>query len=76
MRHAHSAPDPDLPEADWPLSAAGAQQAEFLVTELACACVQKIFSSSYLRAVATLQPLAHHLNLGIQTVPDVRERKP
>ena len=72
IRHAESAPDHALPEADWPLSAAGFAQAEALADQLD---VEHIYSSPYVRAVATVAPLANRLGLEISTVPGLRERK-
>ena len=75
MRHADSAPDFSRPEEQWPLSAAGARQAETLGEELAPRGVEMLFSSPYRRAVATFEPLAQRLRLGIEIVPDMRELK-
>ena len=72
IRHAESAPDRDLPEPEWPLSPEGERQAEALVQSLN---VDRLFSSPYPRAIATLAPTAERLGLTIETVSDLRERK-
>ncbi|MFI2281013.1 histidine phosphatase family protein [Nocardia beijingensis] len=55
------------------LTAAGEQQAERLVTELAAVHPTAIFSSPFLRAVQTVQPLARHTGLPIETHHALRE---
>ncbi|MGH6958734.1 MAG: histidine phosphatase family protein, partial [Caulobacteraceae bacterium] len=74
VRHAQSAPDPALPERDWPLSGAGAAQARALAPVLAELGVEALVSSPYRRAVATLQPFADAAGLPIVTDEDLRER--
>jgi len=75
VRHAQSAPDFDIDEADWPLSNDGVEQARALVHELTPEVPNRLVSSPYRRAIATLEPLAAHLGLPIEIVPDLRERK-
>ena len=75
VRHAESAPDRHVPEADWLLSAAGYQQAAALVPVLAELGVTALYSSPYTRAVLTLQPYADHAGLRIISHPGLRERK-
>ncbi|MEA3529518.1 MULTISPECIES: histidine phosphatase family protein [Nocardia] len=75
VRHA----EPFIPRAGGPgdyersLTAAGGQQAERLVTELAALQPAAIFSSPFLRAVQTVLPLARRTGLRIETHPDLRE---
>lgn len=75
VRHA----EPFIPRAGGPgdyersLTAVGAQQAEQLVTELTAVQPVAIFSSPFLRAVQTVQPLARHTRLRIETHHDLRE---
>ncbi len=75
IRHAESAPDPDLPEPEWPLSETGESQAFDLVEDLSAHRITTIYSSPYLRAVDTVTPLAHALGLPIVLENDLRERK-
>ncbi|MFD8249179.1 histidine phosphatase family protein [Nocardia sp. NPDC059691] len=55
------------------LTAASEQQAELLVTDPAALSPTVIFSSPYLRAVRTIQPLARRTGLPIETDHDLRE---
>ena len=54
VRHAESAPSPDLPEPEWPLSDDGRVQAEALVPTLAKLDISAAYSSPYPRAVDTV----------------------
>jgi 2,3-bisphosphoglycerate-dependent phosphoglycerate mutase len=74
VRHAQSAPDPALPERDWPLSEAGRRQASDLTDALAELGVDALASSPYLRAVETLRPYAESAGLAISLDEDLRER--
>jgi broad specificity phosphatase PhoE len=74
VRHAQSAPDPALPERDWPLSDKGRQQALDLAPALAELRVDALASSPYLRAVETLRPYADRAGLPIAVDEDLRER--
>ncbi|MFI4934694.1 MAG: histidine phosphatase family protein [Caulobacterales bacterium] len=74
VRHAQSAPDPNLPERDWPLSALGHSQAQALAPVLAELGVNALASSPYLRAVETLRPFAEVAGLPIHVDDDLRER--
>jgi len=74
VRHAQSAPDPALPERDWPLSDNGKQQALDLAPALAELGVNALVSSPYLRAIETLRPYAEHSGLEIAVDEDLRER--
>jgi 2,3-bisphosphoglycerate-dependent phosphoglycerate mutase len=75
VRHAQSAPDPALPERDWPLSETGTRQAASLPAVLAELGVDALASSPYLRAVETLRPYAESVALAISLDEDLRERE-
>lgn len=75
VRHAQSAPSPDLSERDFPLSELGRRQAIELAPALAELGVDALASSPYLRAVDTLQPYADQTGLPIATDEDLRERR-
>jgi 2,3-bisphosphoglycerate-dependent phosphoglycerate mutase len=75
VRHAESAPSPDLPEAAYPLSARGREQARRLAPVLAELGVDALASSPYLRALDTLRPYAEQARLEIGVDDDLRERQ-
>ena len=75
VRHAQSAPDHDLPEADWPLSLLGRQQADALKPLLTSLGPTRLYSSPYPRAVNTLRPFASQSGLKIELDVALRERK-
>jgi 2,3-bisphosphoglycerate-dependent phosphoglycerate mutase len=75
IRHAQSAPSDDVPEPDWPLSEVGLRQAEALARDLNEQQVDAIYASPYLRAGATVEPLARCRGLSIEVVEDIRERE-
>jgi 2,3-bisphosphoglycerate-dependent phosphoglycerate mutase len=58
LRHAESRPDHALPEADWPLSERGREQAQLLVEALAAVRTDHLFSSPFRRALDTIAPFA------------------
>lgn len=74
VRHAQSAPDPSLPEREWPLSENGGRQAADLAPVLAELGVDALASSPYQRAIDTLRPYAEHAGLEIGVDEDLRER--
>jgi 2,3-bisphosphoglycerate-dependent phosphoglycerate mutase len=74
VRHAQSAPDPALPERDWPLSDKGRRQALDLAPALAELGVDALASSPFIRAIDTLRPYAEHADLEITVDEDLRER--
>jgi 2,3-bisphosphoglycerate-dependent phosphoglycerate mutase len=74
VRHAQSAPDPALPEREFPLSEIGRRQAEALAPVLAELGVDALASSPYIRAVDTLRPYAEAAGLPITVDEDLRER--
>jgi 2,3-bisphosphoglycerate-dependent phosphoglycerate mutase len=75
IRHATSAPQENLPEAEWPLSEEGQSEARILAAGLASQGINRILSSPYRRAVQTVRPLADQLGLQVGLVQDLRERK-
>lgn len=75
VRHAESAPSPDVPEPEWPLSGNGRTQAEALVPVLAELTISAVYSSPYPRAVDTIQPFADQAGLAINPMQDLRERR-
>jgi broad specificity phosphatase PhoE len=58
LRHAESRPDHALPEADWPLSDRGREQAHQLIEPLAAQRPDHLFSSPFRRALDTVAPFA------------------
>ncbi len=75
VRHAESAPSPDVPEPEWPLSGNGRTQAEALVPVLAELPISAVYSSPYPRAVDTIRPFADQAGLEVNPVRDLRERR-
>lgn len=75
IRHAKSTPNQDIPEAQWPLSSTGREQAVHLADQLCGYGLTAIVSSPYKRAVDTVNPLAERLGFSIRLVEDLRERK-
>lgn len=75
LRHAASAPSPDVPEPDWPLNETGHKQARTLVDRLAGRRIDAVYSSPFRRAVATVRPLARARDLEIRTDDRLRERQ-
>jgi len=74
VRHAQSAPRPELPEAEFPLSELGRQQARRLASVLRELGVDALVSSPYQRAIDTLRPYAEAARLEIAVDTDLRER--
>lgn len=75
LRHAESRPTSKVPESKWPLNGRGRQQAIDLINVLKSLGIERIYSSPYLRAIQTVQPLAAYLGLEIRVHADLRERK-
>jgi 2,3-bisphosphoglycerate-dependent phosphoglycerate mutase len=75
VRHAESEPSKDIPEADWPLSPAGTQQAQRLAEVLKQLKIDAIFSSPYVRAKNTVEPYAQLVGLSVRVAAELRERK-
>lgn len=75
LRHAQSLPSLDLPEAEWPLSNSGTEQAQNLVDSLSKLDIDKVFSSPFRRAIDTVAPYCRSTNTSILIEDDLRERK-
>lgn len=75
IRHAASTSSKEIPEADWPLSAAGIQQAQHLATALKPLKIDAVFSSPYVRAKATVAPFAQSAGLSVRVIAELRERE-
>lgn len=56
-----------------PLSERGTAQAQAIAGDLADAGVDTLWSSDFVRCVRTLEPLARHLSLDVETVPVLGE---
>jgi 2,3-bisphosphoglycerate-dependent phosphoglycerate mutase len=68
---------PDGRDSEWnrrPLSARGLADARALAIELARENPVALYASPYPRARQTIDPLAQHLGLAIETIDDLRER--
>ncbi len=76
IRHAESvAPGTgDFDEYTRPLTAKGFRDAERLVDSLASTRIDDAYSSPYIRARQTIEPLAKVRGLTIETIDDLRER--
>ncbi len=74
-RHAMSAPSPELPEPDWPLSEDGKEQALNLRDRLDDLGIDRAYSSPFPRAVETVRPFCEGAGLDIEIEPDLKERK-
>jgi 2,3-bisphosphoglycerate-dependent phosphoglycerate mutase len=75
IRHAASAPTPDLDTADYPLSPEGRAQAEALVPGLSRLGLTRVVSSPWPRARDTVAPFAARVGLPIEEDADLRERR-
>jgi 2,3-bisphosphoglycerate-dependent phosphoglycerate mutase len=75
VRHARSAPSPELAERDWPLTDLGREQAKALAPVLAELKVEALVSSPYVRAIETLRPFAEARGLPILIDEDLCERE-
>jgi len=75
LRHAASIASQHIPEADWPLSPAGVQQAQHLATALQPLQIDAVLVSPYARAKATVEPFAQTAGLSVQVIAELRERK-
>ena len=75
LRHAQSAPSPEVADSDWPLSERGVAQSRDLVDHLYSLGVTHVRSSPYLRALDTVRPFARAAGLDIDIDPRLRERK-
>jgi 2,3-bisphosphoglycerate-dependent phosphoglycerate mutase len=75
VRHAQSQPSREVDQDDWPLSSLGSAQALELRDELSAYGIERIYSSPYPRALATVKPLADALGCGVVVMDDLRERR-
>jgi 2,3-bisphosphoglycerate-dependent phosphoglycerate mutase len=75
IRHAKSTPKEEIPEADWPLSQLGHEQAVGLADQLCGYGITAVVSSPCRRAIDTVSPLAERLGFSVRLVDDLRERK-
>ena len=75
LRHAQSLPDRKVPEPEWPLSESGVEQALALVEPLNKLEIDRIFTSPFLRAIATISPYCSSNDLAFEIKEDLRERK-
>ena len=75
IRHAESLPDFSTPEAEWPLSGRGVEQAGLLVDALRSQRIERIYSSPYRRAIDTVKPLSTAIGVPIEICSDLRERR-
>jgi 2,3-bisphosphoglycerate-dependent phosphoglycerate mutase len=73
LRHAESRPDHALPEANWPLSDRGREQAQRLIDALTAQRPEHLFSSPYRRARDTIAPYAATSGLAVTTEPAFAE---
>jgi 2,3-bisphosphoglycerate-dependent phosphoglycerate mutase len=71
IRHAHADWEPDE---NRPLSARGKRDAIRVAEVLSAYPVTKVYSSPYRRALQTVEPLATHLDIPVQIVPELCER--
>lgn len=77
VRHAEAVAEASAvyAEGDQPLTEAGHADAESLAQELEPWVITGVYSSPYVRAVATVEPAARRRGLSVQTLPDLRERR-
>lgn len=64
-----------IDDATAPLTTTGHQLAKKLAGKFENVSVAAIYASPFLRAVQTVEPLAHQLHLPIITIPELRERQ-
>jgi len=75
LRHAQSLPDQEVAEPEWPLSDTGVEQALALVEPLNKLEIDRIFTSPFRRAIATISPYCSGNDLAFEINEDLRERK-
>jgi 2,3-bisphosphoglycerate-dependent phosphoglycerate mutase len=75
LRHAHPVPLGTIgfEENERPLSARGLADAERIAADFT-GHIDALYSSPYLRARQTIEPLARRRNLAVETIDDLRER--
>jgi 2,3-bisphosphoglycerate-dependent phosphoglycerate mutase len=74
VRHAQCIPRQTLGFSGWPLSPVGVKQAEQLADLLGPLGIAQVFSSPFVRTLATAKPFAQKQALEILVVDDLRER--
>jgi 2,3-bisphosphoglycerate-dependent phosphoglycerate mutase len=74
VRHAQCVPRQELGFSGWPLTSVGMRQAGQLADLLGPLGITQIFSSPFVRTLATAAPFAQKHTLGILVVDDLRER--
>jgi 2,3-bisphosphoglycerate-dependent phosphoglycerate mutase len=75
IRHAQSAPDRTVEEAQWPLSPLGQEQARRLVAQLDDLAIDSFVASPFRRAIDTLAPTATAAGKAITIEHALRERR-
>jgi 2,3-bisphosphoglycerate-dependent phosphoglycerate mutase len=75
LRHAQSLPDQEIAEPEWPLSKSGARQAVALIEPLNKLEIDRIFTSPFRRAIATISPYCASNDFAFEINEDLRERK-
>lgn len=73
VRHAHSTYSQD--EAGRPLSEKGIKDAECVTSVLKDSSIDMVISSPYKRAIQTVEGVADHFQMKIETMDDLKERK-
>jgi 2,3-bisphosphoglycerate-dependent phosphoglycerate mutase len=74
IRHAQCVVNQALGFSGWPLSPLGVQQARQLADLLGPLGIEQVFSSPFVRTVATATPFAQKHGLDILVIDDLRER--
>lgn len=75
VRHAQSAPHPEIPDPEWPLSARGQAQAQRLVELLGALGIEEVHSSPYQRCRDTIAPFVAAARTPLHEHHDLRERR-
>jgi 2,3-bisphosphoglycerate-dependent phosphoglycerate mutase len=79
VRHAEAVPaevgGSNTADNDRPLSTKGQMAARTLVVDLEREHIGAVFSSPYLRALATVEPIATDRGVAVRVEPDLRERR-
>jgi 2,3-bisphosphoglycerate-dependent phosphoglycerate mutase len=75
IRHAQQDWSRETPDAEWPLTSLGCDQAANLVKELVNLCPDSLWCSETQRAFQTIQPFAEHSGLIVKRHHDLGERR-
>lgn len=75
VRHAEPAIDPEVPAAQWPLSAQGRAQALALAAHPALADARAVYASTEPKARGTAAPLAARLGVPLRAAPGLGEQQ-